>query len=322
MYYLKYMFFIAFAIFLLFTTLKCDNEKNSTKIDEETLFQNENYPSCEVFSIGIYKGASPLDMYPAPEAENPVLTAEDVTDLEASIVADPFMIIKNNKWYMFFEVLDKSLLKGRIGLAQSLDGYNWTYERIVIEEPFHLSYPYVFEWENQIFIVPESNHVNTVRLYRATTFPYKWEYVKDLLSGNFVDPSLIYYDNKWWLFAESNPQGNDILRMFYADYLFGQWTEHPQSPLINGNPDIARPGGRMIQYDKYIIRYNQDDFPTYGNMVRIFLINELSTSSYNESEFKVILTASGSGWNARGMHHIDPHKIRDNLWIACVDGWR
>ena len=322
MFNVKHIFIALIAACSLLINQNCENKKNGAEINENIPTYGENYPAYDVFSIGIYRGTSPIDLFPAPEADNPVLTAENVTDLEASFIADPFMIKQNNRWYMFFEVMDKSKVKGRIGVAYSIDGYRWTYDRIVIEEPFHLSYPYVFEWENQIFIIPESYQANAVRLYRALRFPHTWEFVKNLIVGNLVDPSLIYYNNKWWLFAEGNPQGNDILRLFYSDDLFGQWTEHPLSPLINGDPNIARPGGRVIQYDKYIVRYAQDDSPSYGNMVRIFLINELTTNSYNESELKVLLTASGAGWNAQGMHHIDPHKIRDDLWIACVDGWR
>jgi len=32
-----------------------------------------------------------------------------------------------------------------------------------------------------------------------------------------------------------------------------------------------------------------------------------------------IVTRSGKGWNAAGMHHVDLHKIEDK-WIGAVDG--
>ncbi len=81
------------------------------------------------------------------------------------------------------------------------------------------------------------------------------------------------------------------------------WTEHPESPIIIGDANIARPGGRVIILDHRIVRYTQDDDPTYGNQVRAFEITELTTTSYEEKEVpeSPILEASGNGWNAEGM---------------------
>lgn len=73
-----------------------------------------------------------------------------------------------------------------------------------------------------------------------------------------------------------------------------------------------------------IVRYAQDDDPTYGNQVRAFEVTTLTTESYEEREATkpIVLKASGTGWNAAGMHNIDPHQIGENRWIACVDGYR
>ncbi len=51
-------------------------------------------------------------------------------------------------------------------------------------------------------------------------------------------------------------------------------------------------------------------------------ITELTTKRYHEREVNEspVLKASGVGWNASGMHHIDPHLLDDGRWIACVDG--
>lgn len=124
------------------------------------------------------------------------------------------------------------------------------------------------------------------------------------------------------MFAEANPEGNDLLRLYYANDLMGPWIEHPKSPIVAGDANIARPGGRVVVFDGRIVRYTQDDDPTYGNQVRAFEITELTTTSYQEREVSEnpILEASGTGWNADGMHHIDPHQIDENRWIACVDG--
>lgn len=276
------------------------------------------------WSIGIYTGKSPFSLVSPENISNPVLTAADVTDAPVDFVADPFMVKENSTWYMFFEVMNAHTNQGDIGLAISNDGLNWVYKQIVLDEPFHLSYPYVFKWKNEYYLIPETHQANSIRLYKAVDFPVLWSFTGTLLYGNYVDSSIFHYDGRWWIFAETNPKGDDILRLYYADDLMGPWVEHPESPIIRGDANIARPGGRVLIFDDKIVRYTQDDDPTYGNQVRAFVITELTTVSYKEKEIaeNPILKASGTGWNAKGMHQIDPHQIDENKWIACVDGHR
>ncbi len=273
------------------------------------------------YSIGIYTGKSPFRFMSPEDIKNPVLTANEVTDSPAQYVADPFMVQDGDTWYMFFEVLNAQTHQGDIGLATSKDGFNWKYKQIVLNELFHLSYPYVFKWKDDYYMIPESAKAYQLRLYKAIEFPAKWSLVKTLLKGVYKDPSIFNFENRWWLFAEEE---NGSLHLYYADELLGPWSEHPESPVIKGDRNIARPGGRVLVLGDRIVRYTQDDDPTYGNQVRVFVITELSTKSYREVEDPAspILKASGSGWNADGMHQIDPHPIGEGKWIACVDGFR
>ena len=105
------------------------------------------------WSIGIYVGDSPYHFWPAKNLRNPVLTAKDVTDRKAEFVADPFMVKEQGIWYMFFEVLDRASGKGEIGLAVSGNGLHWAYRQIILTESFHLSYPYVFKWEGEYYMI-------------------------------------------------------------------------------------------------------------------------------------------------------------------------
>lgn len=96
------------------------------------------------WSIGIYTGESSSNLVSPQTTMNPVLTAKHVTDIPAKFVADLFMLQKGSMWYMFFKVLNAKTNRGVIGLVTSNDELSWTYERIVLEEPFHLSYPHTF----------------------------------------------------------------------------------------------------------------------------------------------------------------------------------
>ena len=279
----------------------------------------------DTWSIGIYAGKSPLSFAPMQHVENPVLSREDVSDVTAVLVADPFMIHVHGTWFMFFEVLNWKTNKGEIGLATSEDGLNWVYQQIVLDEPFHLSYPHVFEWSGRYYLIPESYQAGSVRLYEATEFPLQWSFVMTLVEGSyFVDASAFRYGDKWWLFVGGGAEDRqDTLCLYYSDDLLGPWQQHPGSPVVKGNPHIARPAGRVVVVGDRIIRYAQNCHPSYGREVRAFIITDLSTATYQEREFEAnpVLGPSNSGWNAGGMHHVDPHCIDGQRWIACVDGW-
>lgn len=272
-----------------------------------------------IWSVSIYQGTSIFDLIPHTKIrKHPILSAANVTDMKAVLLADPFLIMHDNHWFLFFEVKGK-YSPGVIGLASSVDGIVWNYEKIVLQENFHLSYPYVFQWGNTFYMLPESSEANAMRLYTAVEFPYQWKYEHEIMKGRFFDSSIFFKNGKFWIFTfdESNR-----LRLFFADSLTGPWMEHPKSPLIKNDLNITRPGGRLLVLDDKLIRFAQDGYPYYGNSVRAFQIDLLSTSDYKEHEVSnsPLLTGSGSGWNKDGMHHVDPHKIDENSWVASVDG--
>jgi len=270
-----------------------------------------------MWSIAIYTGISPFNLEAAP----PVLTSSDITDIPADFVADPFMLRRNHTWYMFFEVMHSETKLGEIGLATSNDALNWTYDRIVLKESFHLSYPYVFEWQNQYYMLPETLSAGAVCLYKALDFPYNWSVVARVITSRLADPSIVRFKDRWWLFACSTPYQHDTLRLYFADELTGPWTEHPKSPLIQNDKCRARPAGRILKFGNRLFRFAQDCTSRYGSSVRAFEITNLTKDNYAEVELRIpILKASGDGWNAKGMHHIDAHQQADGHWLACVDG--
>lgn len=274
-----------------------------------------------MWSIGIYTGPSPLDLSPAAGIENPVLSAADVTDVPASFVADPFMVHTDGLWHMFFEVKNRQSGKGDVGWATSADGLRWEYQQIVLAEPFHLSYPYVFEWEGAFFMVPETLKAGAVRLYRADPFPERWVHVQDLVPVAAADPSPFRFADRWWMFLCVTPYEHDTLALYHADRLEGPWREHAKSPLLQDDPRRSRPAGRVLVQDGQVIRFAQDCHPCYGARVRAFEVSRLTPEDYEESERGPVLEPAGSGWNGMRMHHADPHPLPGGGWIACVDGF-
>lgn len=300
---------------------------------EETLASEQRSQSCEScleeptfagpnWRIGIFAGIAPFKVKDIETIRNPVFTADDVSDIDAAFVADPFMIRSGHHWHMFFEAMNKQREMGEIGYASSPNGLQWTYQQIVLREPYHLSYPYVFRWHEDYFMIPETLEPEAIRLYRAHRFPGDWQYEATLIEDVFVDSSIVRFAEKWWIFTCAAPFESDSLRLFFADSLDGKWTEHPKSPLVDGDKTRARPAGRLTPWRNGLLRFAQDCGNGYGKRVRAFEITCLTPTDYSEHELEEspILEPGRDAWNNSKMHHIDPHRMSDGSWLACVDG--
>ena len=274
------------------------------------------------WSIGInlltYDKNSGFKLVDLPGVKNPILTYQDITDQKAEFVADPFIVKEDNKLYVFFET--KNIEKGVISLAESDDGIKWAYKGTVLHEPFHLSFPNVFKFNDKYYMVPESGRNKDIRLYQSFNFPYDWRLAKVLIKGKgFVDPTIFSYQKKWWILTT---EGNYLLRLYYADDLMGNWTEHPKSPVVKNNPNTGRLGGNIIKIDNRIIRIAQDCFPTYGNSIRVFEITTLTDHEYKEKELRTFpqIKILKTGWNQDGIHTFSTCEINKDEWLVCMDG--
>jgi hypothetical protein len=271
------------------------------------------------WTIGVLSGPSPFQLSTPKGVTNPVIRASIVNDLNVDIAAHPFMIVTDTMYYVFFTAKFGATDKGGIGCAESKDGQVWKYRKNVLLEPFVTSYPYVFIWQNDYYMIPENHTEPSVRLYKAVEFPDKWKYEGDLLSGEtFISTTVVRFKDLWWMFTARS--GNDNLRLFFANDLKGPWTEHPMSPIVKKDLNIARPGGRPFVFEGNLYRLGQDCEPTYGNQVHAFKITDISTKTYSEVMIETpIVKSTSKGWNAEAMHHIDVQQTGKNKWSAVVD---
>ncbi len=271
----------------------------------------------ELWSIGIVRGEKPFELN---VPTYPILRARDITDTAARFVADPFAVQEDGHWYLFFEIGSVSTHQGEIGLATSTDTTNWVYRQIVLDEPFHLSYPYVFKSNGVYYMIPESRAAKTIRLYRADPFPLHWTHIADLVQGDYTDPSIVRYNNRWWLFACSGQ--NENMSVFYADELTGPWYAHAKNPVIANDRARARCGGRVREINGRLIRFAQDCLDRYGHRLLGFEVTALTPENYAEQPVAEhpLLEPDGSGWNAFRMHQLDLYQTGTNSWIGFADG--
>ena len=92
--------------------------------------------------------------------------------------ADPFISKYNNRNIIFFE--DYSFKKNKAAISAIEINSDKSYKQLgtVLEESFHLSYPYIFEHNENLYMCPESNNNKDIRLYKCKEYPMKWELEK------------------------------------------------------------------------------------------------------------------------------------------------
>jgi hypothetical protein len=139
----------------------------------------------------------------------------------------------------------------------------------VLDEDRHLSYPFLFSFEDELYLVPESAASRRVDLYRCQSFPDRWTYVRTLIAGfPAADATLFAHEGRWWLFCSAR-QGparlNNSLLAFHADSpLSGRWLPHAHNPLVRDYGG-GRPGGRVfVDEQGRLLRPAQNAVPRYG----------------------------------------------------------
>lgn len=253
-----------------------------------------------------------------------VLTPGELNRRRVTFVADPFALHVDNTWFLFFEQMRRGTSRAEIAMATSSDSQSWDYRGVVLSEPFHLSYPYVFESDGAFYLVPEATDSGTVRIYRSRDLADgRWDLVGALLEGaTFKDSTIVMHDGLYYLFTETSRGTNDELRLFWAEKLLGSWREHPASPVVTNNADAARPGGRPIHLDGRLVRFAQRCSRRYGEGLAAYAITQLTPATYTEEPLMDwVLAGSGNGWNAAAMHHLDAHRD-NNGWVVFADGHR
>jgi len=233
--------------------------------------------------------------------------------------ADPHVLQAADRYYVFVEEMLYARGRGHISVIEIDETGRSGPARKVLEEPHHLSYPFVFEHDGETFMVPESAERGTVDLYRATAFPDQWTFVEHLMTGlDAYDATLLREHDRWWLFAsviKYKGAGSGELNLYSSDRLIGgEWRLHPASPLsslVTG----ARPAGAVLRRNGRLYRPAQDGSGRYGRAIKLNEILELSEDAYREQ----LVSSIEPAWNRRitrthTLAHAGRLTVLDALW--------
>ncbi len=205
--------------------------------------------------------------------------------------ADPCAIKHGDTYYVFIEEYLNKTGKGHIAVIE-LDRKKGIVAgpTAVLERDYHLSYPFVFEWNNSYYMVPESAANKTVELYRSTSFPFKWELEKVLLKDvRAKDATLAEIDGTWWMFVSiAEHTIPDELYLFSAESPLGPWVPHPRNP-VKSDVRGSRPAGKLFNLNSDLYRPAQNSSGRYGYGMSINRIAQLDHNGFREEEVSSVL---------------------------------
>ncbi len=182
--------------------------------------------------------------------------------------ADPFPFEWQGRSYLFVEEYPHGTRKGLISVCEFDEMERPSVPRVVLEQPFHLSYPQVFAMGGEVWMLPEGGAGRQLVLYRATAFPDRWERHAVLVDDReLFDATLLEHEGRFWLFAaERDGAGStsDMLVAYHADRLEGPWRPHRGNPILIDRA-AARPGGAVVRVGRRIVHPIQDGTLGYGS---------------------------------------------------------
>jgi hypothetical protein len=272
---------------------KRENRKDSFSLKwiEDKLRSIYNKLFCyEYWNVGIVH--RPIHSFLKEEEER--LDIEWIVERKDMYLADPFVYKIGDKLQIIMEELNHKVVKGFISEAtvpQNGSGES-AFRQATISTASHMSYPYILEYEGEIYCVPETSERMEVPIYKLNQENANWQKVETLIKDfPAVDSTIIKYQGLWWLFCtKANStfhSHNNELYIFYSDNLMGEWKPHALNP-VKVDVRSSRPAGTPFIYEDSLYRPSQDCSKTYGGRISLNKIKKLTPFEFEEETIKYI----------------------------------
>jgi hypothetical protein len=223
---------------------------------------------------------------------------------QGMIQADPFVLDVAGRRWLLFEELQCSNNRGYIA-AMAMHGTEVQKQecKVVLVEPWHLSFPFVWREGDDLYLLPEANESRKLTAYKILDGDLNLRPCEPLITGiRLADANIIRYEGRLWLFAAAADHGaslNDALHVYWAEHVEGPWRTHKLNP-VKVDASSARPAGEMWVEDGHVHRVVQDCSSTYGGSVRCMRVTLLTDDGFEEQEvpgWSSALNAGAGPWH-------------------------
>lgn len=242
------------------------------------------------------------------------------------IEADPFLFVFKDRLYLFYEDQTYFNKGGNINMTSTDDLKHWTKPiSILNDEGTHFSFPYVFEDNGSVYMIPETGWSGTIRLYKAADDTLtKFYFVRNLFERkkrpegvifDYADNVLYKKDGVYYLFTSLLDDKGYYLQLYTSHSLEGPYELHPATPL-QYNKKYGRNGGSLIERGNQLFRVAQDCSETYGGDIHLMEITELSPSKYSERIYAEYLMRKDLPFYKQGGHQLNFAEFKGYIIVA------
>lgn len=205
--------------------------------------------------------------------------------------ADPFILsIGDGVIKVLVEEYFYNTKKGIITLLEvDATTYKLLRRKVVLEQPFHQSFPYIHRSEGKVYVLPEAS---------ASGCLYSYEYDADreelvnqqlVVAEPLLDSTFVEHGGKWHLLCTKRGElSNNGLYAFVADSFEGPYTPTNENKPVVLSLDDARPAGYIENIDGKIYRSSQVCHTSYGEYMKIFEIERLDAEGFQQKLVKEI----------------------------------
>ena len=232
--------------------------------------------------------------------------------------ADPFILSVDKKEIRV--LVEDFPYYDKVGMISLLVVNRKTYElkerKVVLKQPFHMSYPFIQRKENgEFWVAPEASISSNLHRYTMNPDTSMLENQEVLLAEPLLDSTIIEHDGKYWLFCTKRGQeSNKSLFIYYSDKPEGPWTAHNRNPVVQ-NAAMARPAGYMVKVDGEIYRVIQKCDHHYGEAINVSKVDVLNESEYKETFIKELNTKDQSVWSFHTINGYGNLSVVDGVFI-------
>jgi hypothetical protein len=230
---------------------------------------------------------------------------------QGRFLADPFVATRDGRSCIFAEDFVYSTSKGHISVFEiAPDGAREL--GVVVSESFHLSFPYLFEFEGTLYMCPEAAGSRQIRIYECTEFPMKWRLAVIAMKDVSAVDTMIFRENgSWWLLTNLSTTEPDEwsaeLHLFSANSpLTERWQPHRRNPLLI-DPQRARNGGLLHDHGGLIRVAQKQGFQSYGAAANLMRMTRIDDQEYSEELVSRITPSFMPGLH--GTHHLHSNGI-------------
>lgn len=160
--------------------------------------------------------------------------------------ADPILYVQNGQPVIFMEAYIYQKQKGCIACSVLDDNGSFSAPQVILEENYHMSFPYVFEWQDRLYMIPETSENYSINIYECIDFPYKWEKVSEItVTEQLVDSILVEKTEKRLTLLASQPDSRNPLKTRFQKY----YLSHGANTFMF-TPDSEYNAKQNFQYDQ------------------------------------------------------------------------